>query len=139
MENENQVYQEPVYETEVEPAYETEPVYETVVEDANATPFAQPEKKKMVLDIVCLVCGILSIILGCCASLLSPCCGTIGILPAIAAIVLAFITKSKSEDKKFSGYAKAGLICGIVGILSFVFALVLLIGGASLSAIMNNM
>ncbi len=85
-----------------------------------ATPAVDPvvidDKKKGadVFGIISLVCGILGIVFNCCG-----CCAYIVPVLAIAAIVLAVVGKNKSADASFSGLAKAGLICGIVGIAFF--------------------
>ncbi len=58
-----------------------------------------------------MICGILSIVLSCC-------CTWLGVPAAIAAVILAIVERSKNG--KFSGFAIAGLICGIVGIVSVI-------------------
>ena len=67
-----------------------------------------PKQGTDVLGIVSLVTGILSL-LGCC-------CTWLGIVFGIAAVVCAVLSRSQSANRKFSGMAVAGLVCGIIGL-----------------------
>ena len=111
-----------------------EAVNETVEEVAaekvvNEIPHVEAEKvskndKKpnKALEIISLVCGILSIIFVCCCPYVSP-------VFAIAAIVLALVAPKK-ENGKLSGMALAGLIMGIIMIIGSVVMIILsLVGG----------
>ena len=84
--------------------------------------YAEPKNESKVFAIISLVCGIIS--------LLCSCCGWIGIVLAIAAIVLGILSINKEEDAK--GMAIAGIICGGVGLL---IGIVVLIMGAALSSL----
>ncbi len=68
----------------------------------------EPKKAFPVLGLISMICGILSVLGGCC-------CFGITAIPAIAAIILTLVEKSKRG--KMSGMALAGLICGIVGVV----------------------
>ncbi len=84
----------------------TQPVYSQPVN-------AEPAKAQTpTLAIVSLVMGILSIVLGCCYG--------IGIIFAIAGIIMAVIANKQQK----SGIGTAGLICSIVGA---VFSVIMLI------------
>ena len=67
-----------------------------------------PKQGTDVLGIVSLVTGILSL-LGCC-------CTWLGIVFGIAAVVCAVLSRNQSANRKFSGMAVAGLVCGIIGL-----------------------
>ncbi len=71
------------------------------------------------LAIASLVCGILSIVSGCCFFF-------IGFIPSILAIVLACVGKGKA-DKTRKKIAIAGLICGIIGLVISIIASILFI------------
>ena len=79
----------------------------------NQSNYAQQPKKKNTI-------GILSLILGIAGLLLS--CVIVGIVPAIAAVVLGIIGIVKNNGK---GQSIAGIVCGIIGILIFLFALII--------------
>ena len=79
----------------------------------NHSDYAQQPKKKNTI-------GILSLILGIAGLLLS--CVIVGIVPAIAAVVLGIIGIVKNNGK---GQSIAGIVCGIIGILIFLFALII--------------
>jgi thiol:disulfide interchange protein len=83
---------------------------------ATANTAAPAEKKTDVMAIISLVCGILAIILGCCTAY-------IGLIPGIAGIILAVLSK-KNNGK--SGMATAGMVCSIIGIV--VAVLITIIG-----------
>ena len=72
-----------------------------------------------------LICGILSIIFGCC-------CG-VGILPAIIGMILALVDRKRNAG--FGGVALAGLICSIIGgaisLLLLVSTVAVIVGTAS--------
>lgn len=67
--------------------------------------YVQQQKKSEVLGILALIFGIVGMILSCLY---------IGILPAIAGIVLGIIGIAKNSGK---GRSIAGLVCGIIGII----------------------
>ncbi len=67
-----------------------------------------PKQGTDVLGIVSLVTGILS--------LLSCCCTGLSIVFGIAAVVCAVLSRNQSANRKFSGMAVAGLVCGIIGL-----------------------
>lgn len=79
----------------------------------NQSNYAQQPKKKNTI-------GILSLILGIAGLLLS--CVIVGIVPAIASVVLGIIGIVKNNGK---GQSIAGIVCGIIGILIFLFALII--------------
>ena len=79
----------------------------------NQANYAQQPKKKNTI-------GILSLILGIAGMLLS--CVIVGIVPAIASVVLGIIGIVKNNGK---GQSIAGIVCGIIGILIFLFALII--------------
>lgn len=85
---------------------------------------APTEKKTDVLAIISLVCGILAIILSCCSAY-------IGLVPGIAGIVLAIISKKQNGK---SGIATAGLICSIIGIVIAIIITVLGVLGLAVLA-----
>ena len=74
---------------------------------------APEEKESNVFAIISMIAGILSIL--CC------CFGAIGIVIAIAAVVLGIISIKKEEPKK--GMAIAGIVCGGVGLILAVVAI----------------
>ena len=77
-------------------------------------------------SIAALSLGIASIAGTCCCC----CCGLffIPLLCGVLAIVFAILAKVRSQDKKFSGLAIAGLILGIIGVvLSLIFFSFLLV------------
>ena len=80
----------------------------------------EPKKAFPVLGLISMICGILSVLGGCC-------CYGITIIPAIAAVILALVEKAKRG--KMSGFALAGLICGIVGVVIAIGYLILMIIG----------
>ncbi len=71
-----------------------------------AAPQQSENKDTNVLAIVSLVLGILSIVLGCCT-------GWIGALFGIGGIICAVFANKQGQ----TGFAKAGLICSIIGIV----------------------
>ena len=85
------------------------------VQPVNGEPApAAPKKKTDVFGIISLIAGI--------ASLTGSCCCVRGlsvmtVIFGIAAIVMAILSKSKSENKKMSGMAIGGMIMGIAGIV----------------------
>lgn len=82
----------------------------------------QAPKQTNALAIVALVMGILSIVINCCLT-------GVGIIPGIAGIVCAILSKKQGK----SGMATAGLICSIIGIVLGVILLILMaIGFAAL-------
>jgi hypothetical protein len=108
-------------ETNEAPVAEAETVAEPVVEEAPVVEIEEPaapvaEKKKApVLGIISLVCGILGLLISCC-------CTWAAFPLFIAAIILAIVEKTKTG--KMSGFAIAGLICGIVTIVSVIISIV---------------
>ena len=76
--------------------------------------YAEPKNDSKVFAIISLVCGILS--------LLCSCCGWLGILIAVAGVVLGIISIKKEEDAK--GMAIAGIICGGIGLLIAIIVIV---------------
>lgn len=101
----------PVAEAVAEPVVEEAPVVEI---EEPAAPVAE-KKKAPVLGIISLVCGILGILISCC-------CTWAAFPLFVAAIILAIVEKSKTG--KMSGFAIAGLICGIVTIVSVIISIV---------------
>jgi hypothetical protein len=85
------------------------------VQPVNGEPAPAATKKKTdVFGIISLIAGI--------ASLTGSCCCVRGlsvmtVLLGIAAIVMAILSKSKSDNKKMSGMAVGGMIMGIAGIV----------------------
>lgn len=86
---------------------------------------ATTEKKTDVLAIISLVCGILAIILSCCTAY-------IGLVPGIAGIVLAIVSKKQNGK---SGMATAGMVCSIIGI---VFAIIITVLGVLGLAVLSE-
>ena len=76
-----------------------------------------PKQGTDVLGIVSLVTGILS--------LLSCCCTWLSIVFGIAAVVCAVLSRNQSANRKFSGMAVAGLVCGIIGLALGILGIVL--------------
>lgn len=79
------------------------------------------------LAIASLVCGILTLVLGFC-------CGFIGLIPGIAALVTGYLGLKKADELGGSGkgMAIAGMVLGGIGfVISLLFALV--IGAAMMS------
>ena len=108
--NQQSVYQEQP------PIINEEPVYNTYEEPVYAEPVVELKKPSIVMGIISLVCGILSIILNCCCSSLSP----LVVIPlGLVSAVLAFIEKKKNG--KFSGIGIAGLITGAIGVAFGIF------------------
>lgn len=68
---------------------------------------APEEKQSNVFAIISMIAGIVSIL--CC------CFGAVGIVIAVAAVVLGIISIKKEEPKK--GMAIAGIVCGGVGLI----------------------
>ena len=68
------------------------------------------------LSIAALVCGIVSITLGCC-------CTFVGLPTSIAAIICGAISISKSKPGK--GMAIAGLVMGIISIVLLIVSFIL--------------
>jgi len=64
--------------------------------------------------IASMVCGIISIL--CC------CCSGLGFITAVAALVLGIIAVNKQYDGK--GMAIAGIVCGGIGLLIFILAMI---------------
>ena len=87
-----------------------------------APPAASGEAKTETLAIISLIAGILSLIV-------SFCCGFLGFPFPIAAIILGLISLSKikkdPENLKGKGLAIGGIICGAVGIVLLVLAIIL--------------
>lgn len=98
--------------TEAPEVIETAEAVETTDEEAPAA----PAKANNTLGLISMICGIASIVLSCC-------CGWIAPIVGAAAIILAIVERGKT--KKFSGFAIAGLICGIVGIVIFVVSCII--------------
>jgi len=74
-----------------------------------ATPAVVPNKKGF--DIASMILGITAIIPGCC-------CSYLGILLGILAIVFSVLfTKANTDMDVKKGFAKAGLILGIIGVI----------------------
>ena len=87
----------------------------------NNTMPEQPQQTN-VLAIISLVCGILSIVCGCCL-------GWVGILFSIGGIICAVFANKQGK----TGLAKAGLICSIVGIvLSIVITILSVVASIAL-------
>lgn len=86
-----------------------EDVTESAEEVSSATysSVAPEEKQSNVFAIISMIAGIVSIL--CC------CFGVIGIVIAVAAVVLGIISIKKEEPKK--GMAIAGIVCGGVGLI----------------------
>lgn len=84
---------------------------------------AQPVNKTPALAIVSLVMGILSIVLGCCYG--------IGIIFAVAGIVMAVIANKGQK----SGVGIAGLVCSIVGA---VFSVIMIVYFAAVINVLIN-
>lgn len=76
--------------------------------------YNQPEKKNS-LGIASMICGIISLLLGCC-------CESVAITLGLAGIILGIVSLKKNESTK--GYAIAGIITGGFGLL---FAIILMI------------
>lgn len=74
-----------------------------------------------------LVCGICGIVFSCCCS--------IGIIPAVIAIILALVDRRQTAG--FSGTALGGLICGIIGALLSILVIVAWV--SSVNAVMDMM
>ncbi len=92
---------------------ETTPVYDTTVTE---------EGGSKVFAIISLVCGILAV--------LCMCCGWLGIILGVAAVVLGILSINKQENAK--GMAIAGIVCGGIGLL---IAIIVLIAGSALSGV----
>ena len=105
--------------------YETVETVETVdTNNGYDSTYSQPQPEEggsKVFGIISLVCGILA--------LLCSCCGWVGIVFAVAAIVLGIISINKQEDAK--GMAIAGIVCGGIGLI---IGIVIVIMGAALSS-----
>lgn len=93
---------EPVQETPVN-SYQD---YTANVQPQTTTPQQTENKDSNVLAIVSMVLGILSIVLGCCT-------GWIGALFGIGGIICAVFANKQGK----TGFAQAGLICSIIGIV----------------------
>lgn len=89
------------------------------------------KKPNKALEIISLVCGILSIIFVCCCPYVSP-------VFAIAAIVLALVAP-KNEKGKLSGMALAGLILGIIMIIGSVVVIILSFAGTLAGGILGSL
>ncbi|MBR7063463.1 MAG: hypothetical protein IKI42_10580 [Clostridia bacterium] len=74
------------------------------------------------MGIVSLILGIISILSSCCCLRFA---FVASLITGIAAVVLAFVAKSKAPDRKFSGVALGGLITGIIGVLFGIVAMIL--------------
>ena len=74
----------------------------------------QPEAHDNSKDVICLVCGILSLIFCCCS--------VFALIPGIMSIV--FFIKARKGGKT-SGMAIGGLICAIIGIIGAVVCTVI--------------
>ena len=105
----------------------------TAPESSYVEPYVEETAPNNTFGIISMICGIASIIISCC-------CTWIAIPLAIAAVVLAFVDKSKNG--KMSGFSIAGLICGGIGIVSlilnFVIGIVMGAGSGILSALMES-
>lgn len=86
----------------------------------------QMDQKKNNMAVVSLIFGILSIVIACCG---------IGIPLGAMAILFACLSK---VDFTMEGKARAGLICGIVGMLLSVIALVIWFSGILGAPIYNG-
>ena len=89
--------------------------------DYNYTAANEPANDSKVFGIISLVCGIVS--------LLCSCCGWIGIILSVAAVVLGILSIKKEENAK--GMAIAGIVCGGVGLL---IGIIVTIMGAAVSS-----
>ncbi len=74
------------------------------------------------MGIVSLILGIISILSACCCL---RCAFVASLLTGIAGVVLAFVSKSRAPDRKFSGEAVGGRITGISGLLFGSVAMIL--------------
>ncbi|WP_206427345.1 DUF4190 domain-containing protein [Clostridium rectalis] len=80
------------------------------------------QKRTDGMAIASLVCGIVGLVF-----LFMPIVYGLGIIPAILAIVFGNISKGKiRKDPNLDGYgmAKAGFICGVVGVVLVVISLI---------------
>lgn len=95
----------------------------TAPESSYVEPYVEETKPNNIFGIISMICGIASIIISCC-------CTWIAIPLVIAAVVLAFVDKSKNG--KMTVFSIVGLICGGVGLVSVIFNAVFgIIMGAS--------
>ena len=94
------------------------------------------EKKKNGFAIASMVCGIVGavfMIIGLCGfyTFCCCCCWPIAIPASVCAVIFAFVDRSK--NKQFCGMTIAGLICGIIGIVTLfaflVFGFIITYGG----------
>ena len=105
-------------------AYDANPGYQQAPNYDQSAYYGAPDQKEggsKPLAIASLVCGIVS--------LLCSCCGWIGIVLAVAAVVLGIISINKHEDGK--GMAIAGIVCGGIGL---VIGIIVVIMGAAVSS-----
>jgi hypothetical protein len=89
------------------------------------------ETKPRGMAIAGMVTSIVGVVLS-----LTPCLNWAGIIPCIIGIVLSVIAlqKIKAGEAEGEGMAKAGLICGIVGIAFWIYFMLVmgaLLGGAA--------
>ncbi len=88
-----------------------------------------PKKPTNGKSVTSLVFGIISTT-ACGGTLLAPVFG-------VVAIILAILSRN-GENRKMDGMAKAGLICGICGIVTFLFVMALIIFGLVLGMVMDG-
>ena len=86
-------------------------------QNINNTPVEEGSKG---LSIAALVCGIVSITLGCC-------CTFVGLPTSIAAIICGGM--AMSQNKPGRGMAIAGLVMGVIGIVLLVVSFILNLTG----------
>lgn len=93
------------------PVAPEQPTYNNVYNNTYEQPVAPPEQsqKTDTLAIVSLILGIASIVLGCCVPYL-------GIALGIGGIICSVLSSKKQK----SGFATAGLVCSIIGIVLMV-------------------
>ena len=84
------------------------------------------EEQTRTLGLISMILGISSV-----ASQIIQLGQALSLPAAVAALILAYIAKSRSKGKKLNAYGKTGLICGYVGIglniLSTIAAIVFLV------------
>ena len=84
-----------------------------------------PQQQTNPLGIISLVLGILSVVL---ALILGCCAPGVNMPFAIAAIILGILQIKSKKNQKGRGLGIAGLICGIVATVLFIFALLCFLG-----------
>ena len=105
-------------------SYDADPGYQQAPNYDQSAYYGTPDPNEggsKALAIASLVCGIVS--------LLCSCCGWLGIIVSVAAVVLGIISINKHEDGK--GMAIAGIVCGGVGLI---IGIVVVIMGSALSS-----